>query len=88
VEHYIAQTLAKAIGSQGTKPKLSGYTYDSNAQAQNVVQALLCVFCGTPGVTTRLVVICLMNDESGIDRQKYFEMEETRGYGFEEGERF
>jgi hypothetical protein len=29
-----------------------------------------------------------MNDESGIDRQKYFEMEETRGYGFEEGERF
>jgi hypothetical protein len=28
-----AQTLAKAMGSQGNKPKLSGYTYDSNAQA-------------------------------------------------------
>jgi hypothetical protein len=41
------QTVAKAMGSQGTKHKPSGYTYDSNAQAQNAAQALLCVFCGT-----------------------------------------
>jgi hypothetical protein len=43
------QTLAKAMSSQGNKSRLSGYTYDSNAQAQNVAQALHCIFCRTAG---------------------------------------
>jgi hypothetical protein len=53
-----AQTLAKAIGSQGTKPKPSGYMYDSNAQTQNAAQALLCIFCGTPGHFISDCLVC------------------------------
>jgi hypothetical protein len=53
-----AQTPAKAMGSQGTKPKLSGYTYNSNAQTQNVAQALLCIFCGTPGHFVSDCLVC------------------------------
>jgi hypothetical protein len=52
------QTLAKAMGSQETKPKMSGYTYDSNAQTQNVAQALLCIFCRTPGHFVNDYLVC------------------------------
>jgi hypothetical protein len=52
------QTLAKAMGSQGTKPKPCGYMYNSNAQAQNAAQALLCIFCGTPGHFVSDCLVC------------------------------
>jgi hypothetical protein len=40
------QTLVKAMGSQGSKVKLSTYNYDSNAWEKTVAQALPCIFCG------------------------------------------
>jgi hypothetical protein len=52
------QTLAKAMGSQGNKSKPSGYTYNSNAQAQNVAQALLCIFCRTTGYFIGACLVC------------------------------
>jgi hypothetical protein len=44
-----AQTLVKAMGSQGNKVKPSTYNHDSNVQAQTVAQALPCVLCGHTG---------------------------------------
>jgi hypothetical protein len=55
---FFEQTLAKAMGSQGTKPKPSGYMYNSNAQTQNVAQALLCIFCRTPGHFVSDCLLC------------------------------
>jgi hypothetical protein len=53
-----AQILGKAMGSQGTKPKPSGYMYNSNAQAQNAAQTLLCIFCRTPGHFVSNCLVC------------------------------